>query len=1044
MGTEKFGKLDTAAELAVDCAADYPVDSRKHRLFVLDKHTGLRYLIDSGADISSIPATKHDKISNDYKLYAANGTEIPTYGIKVLTIDLGLRRSFQWPFIIAKINKGIIGADFLNNFKLVIDINKRKLIDGVTNLSIQGEITSISEETHISTMKNSSKYHELMSKYAHITQPNLFTTNIKHDVKHQIITEGRPVYCKPRQLDPQRLKIAKQEFQYMLNNNILRPSSSQWASPLHLVMKKDGSFRPCGDYRKLNASTIPDRYPIPRLNDFNHILKNSKIFSKIDLLKAYFQIPIAEEDKPKTAIITPFGLFEFNFMSFGLRNAPATFQRFIHQVFQNLDFVFPYIDDILIASSSEEEHQEHLKLVFDRLNEYGLRINLSKSIFGVHELEFLGYLITPDGACPLPEKVEAIMKYKLPNTIQELRTFLGMINFYRPFIKDAANIQANLHEYLKGAKKKDQRKIQWTDDAIQSFEKCKEALSKATLLSYPNPELPLSLYTDASDWAIGSVLQQYENDKWKPIAFYSKKLNDAQKNYSTYDRELLGIYFSIKQFKHLLEGRNFVIYTDHKPITFAFRQKNEKASPRQFRQLQYISQFSTDIRHISGQQNIVADALSRNENAIIDYEKIAECQNEDNDLEQLRKSDNSLNLRKHELPSKKELWCDTSTSFIRPFIPQKFRRQVFEQIHGLAHPGIKRTVKQITSKFIWPNMRRDIQTWARTCIDCQKNKITRHTKSEFSKFEESNERFNIVHIDLIGPLPPSDSKVYCLTCIDRFTSWMEVIPIENINAETIAKAFYNGWISRFGVPSRLITDRGSQFLSEVMQQLTKICGVKIQHTTAYHPQSNGRIERLHRTLKTALKSQSSAKWSDTLPTVLLGLRAAIQEVSNSTIAQMVYGQSIRLPGEFFCESKFQLPTETFVSKLQKHMELLRPKPMQHKCRQTVFVHKDLKTCNHVFIRVDRVKKQLESPYDGPFRVIARSEKYFTILIKNKNVTVSIDRLKPAYILADDCELKSTKTVPDTASLPKDDSKPKQVLKKTRFGRPIILPARFRD
>ncbi|GFV57428.1 hypothetical protein TNCV_1608731 [Trichonephila clavipes] len=248
------------------------------------------------------------------KLYAANGSEIPTFGHKILTLNLGLRREFQLPFVIAKVDKGIIGADFLNKFNLLI----------------------------------------VTSEINNLMKPNLLVTNTKHDVKNYIATKGPPVYSKARQLESKKLETAKQEFKFMLDNNIVRPSKSPWASPLHLVNKKDGSVRPCGDYRRSNAQTIPDRYPIPRIEDFHHILKRKRIFSKIDLFKSYFKIPIAKEDKEKTAIIAPFGLFEFNIMSFGLRNAPSTFQRFVNEVLFGLEFVFSYLDDILVASENEE------------------------------------------------------------------------------------------------------------------------------------------------------------------------------------------------------------------------------------------------------------------------------------------------------------------------------------------------------------------------------------------------------------------------------------------------------------------------------------------------------------------------------------------------------------------------------------------------------------------------------------------------------------------------------------------------------------------
>ncbi|GBM65140.1 hypothetical protein AVEN_185782-1 [Araneus ventricosus] len=277
---------------------------------------------------------------------------------------------------------------------------------------------------------------------------------------------------------------------------------------------------------------------------------------------------------------------------------------------------------------------------------------------------------------------------------------------------------------------------------------------------------------------------------------------------------------------------------------FTFQQRNEKASPRQLRHLQYISEFSTDIRHIGGKENIVADSLSRIELiSEIDYDKIADAHIGNKDLNELR-SKPSLHFKQYPLDSGKILWCDISTTKIRRFVPQDFRMHIFQKFHNLSHPGVKSTVKQTASRFTWLNIRKDINQWAKYCIHCQKNKFNRHTRAQISTYKEVDDRFSVIYIDIIGSFPTSEGKTYCLTCIDRFTCWIEVISLANLMAETVAREFWDHWISRFGMPYRVITDQGSQFRSELFKNIGVICGFKVCTTTAYHPQCNGEIERL--------------------------------------------------------------------------------------------------------------------------------------------------------------------------------------------------------
>ncbi|XP_059224057.1 uncharacterized protein LOC131997313 [Stomoxys calcitrans] len=565
------------------------------RLFITDKKSKIQFLVDTGAEISVYPS-KNRKNPQKLSLYAANGTEIKTFGSINLSLDLGLRRPFSWSFILADVSRPIIGADFLRQFHLLPDLNTRKLVDGQTLLAVSGSLCK-EGSIGIKMVSGDTSFHQLFREYPEIIMHNENFSS-EHGIYHHIVTHGPPVSCRSRRLDPEKLKAAKEEFQYMLNKGIIQPSRSNWANPLHMVKKPNGEWRPCGNlHRALNTITVPDKYPVPYLTDFQMHLNGVRIFSKLDLMKAFYQIPVHPHNIPKTAVITPFGLFEFLRMPFGLCNAAQTFQRFIDEVCRGLHFVFVYIDDVCVFSKSEEEHLEHLKILFERFKKYGIFINPSKCVFGQTEIDFRGHHVTPDGIKPLTEKVDVIKSFPLPKTIKELRRFLAMLNFYRKFLPHGAQLQSVLNDLLKGqTKKNDTREIDWSDELKQAFIKCRESLSNASFLTHPIPNASLVLKVDASTHAIGAVLEQYVDGSWQPLGFFSKKLTPTQMKYSTYDRELLTIFKSVQHFRYLLEARKFIVLTDHKPLTFAFKQKLEKASPRQRNHLDFIAQFSTDIR----------------------------------------------------------------------------------------------------------------------------------------------------------------------------------------------------------------------------------------------------------------------------------------------------------------------------------------------------------------------------------------------------------------------------------------------------------------
>lgn len=739
---------------------------------------------------------------------------------------------------------------------------------------------------------------ELLMKYGNIFEKAYFDENkaAAHGAKHTItlLPNAKPYRGRPYRLSPVELRALRKILDKYLERNWIRPSQSEWAAPAYLRPKKrideegNPEFRLIVDYRKLNERSKRQAYPLNRIDEILNKVHGKKIFSTMDLETGYSQLAMDPEASELAAFTTPFGLFAPAVLPQGLHSAPPTFQEVMNNILADPvlgGYCDVYLDDILCASNTVQEHVCQLEKIFKCIEKANLKLRLSKCVFGKKQVLHLGHIVSESRISPNPDKVQAIKEYSVPKDTKELHRFLGLTGWYQQFVPNYARIAIPLTNMLKGHMKsnkkilseeeakhsKGSKLVVWTKECQSAFENLRIALMTEPVLATPDRDAPYDVWTDASNHAISAVLQQGGH----PVCYYSKKLNETERGYSTYEQESLAVYVVCKKYRHLLDnGQPVRIYTDNSAVTTLFSQ--QWTSKRQARIWQRLSGLDLKLVHIPGTKNTAADALTRqnkyiNANEVeMEAEKIVNTPmlKDDEAREDWRRAYLadatyrnywlSRSEGQHTLYVPKNIHCSGGLLRCngRVLVPLVKRQSLLEAAHDLCgHNGTLKVLESLRN-FTWPMMKEEIQDYIRTCPDCQRDKSKNH-KQWGSPFPlaPTVKPFQRLHVDLVY-LPRVGSYDAIFTVIDSFSKFGFAEPCNReVTAERLADMFALKVLSVIGIPENLVivSDRGPQFEREFWREFVGCFGAKHKMTSVYYPASNGAVERWHQDIGKQLR-----------------------------------------------------------------------------------------------------------------------------------------------------------------------------------------------
>ena len=809
----------------------------------------------------------------------------------------------------------------------------------------------------------------------------------KGGIGHTIQTGDHPPVSRAMyRMSPKEKLCAEQMVAELLEKGWIQPSSSPYSSPILFVSKKDGGLRMCVDYRALNGQTVKDRYPLPRIDDLLDKLLGASVFSSLDMASGYHQIKIAPEDVEKTAFITHKGLYEYLVLPFGLCNAPAAFQREMNRLFGHLPFVIVYMDDILIFSKSEEEHEVHLTKILQILQTQQLYAKLSKCSFFQTEAKFLGHVVSAQGIHVDPVKISAIQNWEEPKTATQLRSFLGLCNFFKKFVPNFSSLAAPLTDLTSR-----DTDFYFDETTRTAFQALKRALTNTPVLAVPDDTQPYVMVCDASGFGCGAVLMQDS----RPVAYWSYKMNPAERNYHAGEQELLAVVKALEHWRHYLEGAvSLKVVTDHKPNITIDTRAPTQLNRRQVRWQLFLSRFDIIWEWQKGASNI-ADPLSR-QPAFLN--SIIENDSDDTPLS------NDLLQRISDGYSVDSLFQDARKTRQFRFDGQYWRRQscivvpdtdrLRDEIIRLHHDppyaghlGVDRTLSVISRHFWWPGIYTQVKSYVIHCDICQRIKVpTQKYAGLLQPLDIPSRSWESVSMDFITQLPPTkNGHTAIVVFVDRLTKMVHFCPTtDTLTAEGFATIFIREIFAKHGMPDNFVSDRDTRFTSDFFREFCNKLQIDQHMSTAFHPQTDGQTERMNQYVETILSayvSPTQDDWDEYLPLAEFAINNAYQSAVKNTPFFLNFGCHPKSPADIDVSVR-ETESEDHADNIKLALQRARQcmKEAQHEMAKQANKHRrhvEFKEGDFVLLHSKNLKLQFEGSkklmhrYFGPFKVLKR-------------------------------------------------------------------------